>query len=667
MSNLPPVTHMVDAEGIGWISFGAPDDRANIFNVETCGALRVAITALAEQPLRAVIVQSNSKKIFVAGADVKELVQMTDSQRATQFARDGQAMLGALASLKVPVVCAIHGACAGGGFELALACHWRLASDAPVTMIGLAEVSFGLIPGWGGTARLARLIGVPAAVEHMHKAELVPAVDAYALGLVDELVGADELSARAKAAALRLAAEGLPRRPELSAPPADFFTQQRKLALARYRDRPALLAVLDVVEKGLDLPLATALELEAALFGHEVTGKIAQNLLQVFLLKAAGRKATTDAWFPAGPAAEPGRPSRTIGIVGASDLGVRLMSECVLHGYGVIICDPSKDELARSVTTVRGFWAELVDAGQLTSEAAHKLTGAIGITTKLEDFDLCDLVIEAIPENMAAKQRLFTELAKFTRPDCVWATTTAIFPLEDLARSAPQLLGLHFSLAPGQGSLVELALGQATTRAAADRALAFIKTLGKTPVLGRSSPGGFVLRPLFFYLQAAGQLWQQGVSTEAIDGAMQEWGWPQGPLQLIDEWGVAMVDRMMGQLSDYFPERLIVPTLGSRMMAAGLTGRPAGGFYIYSDGVALPNPAMATFAPSRPVSREASAIVAQLNGVLLAEIQRMLAEGVLKTAAEADLAFLLGAAFPAFRGGPMRAQSLPVAGCAAAP
>lgn len=288
MSNLSPVTHRVDAEGIGWISFDAPDDRANIFNAETCGALRVAITTLAEQPLRAVIVQSTHKKIFIAGADVKELVQMTDSQHATQFARDGQAMLAELASLKVPVVCAIHGACAGGGFELALACHWRLASDAPVTVIGLAEVSFGLIPGWGGTARLARLIGVPAAVEHMHKAELVNAVDAYALGLVDELVGADELSARAKTAALRLAAEGLPRRPEPSAPPADFFTQQRKLALARYRDRPALLAVLDVVEKGLDLPLATALDLEAALFGHEVTGKIAQNLLQVFYSKPPG-------------------------------------------------------------------------------------------------------------------------------------------------------------------------------------------------------------------------------------------------------------------------------------------------------------------------------------------------------------------------------------------
>ncbi len=654
MSNLSPVTHRVDAEGIGWISFDAPAERANIFNRETCSALRVAIAALAEQPLRAVIVQSTHKKIFIAGADVKELVQMTDSQHATQFARDGQIMLAQLASLKVPVVCAIHGACAGGGFELALACHWRLASNAPVTVIGLAEVSFGLIPGWGGTARLARLIGVSAAVEHMNKAELVPAVDAYAIGLVDELVAADELSSRAKATALRLAAEDLPRRLEPPAPSADFFTNQRTLALARYRARPAALAVLDVVEKGLDLPLATALDLEAALFGHGVTGKIAQNLLQVFLLKAAGRKATTDPWFPAGPAAELPPPSRTIGIVGASDLGVRLMFECALHGCGVILCDPSKDDLARSVTTARGFFSELVQAGRLTSEAAHKLTGAIGITTDLQDFDLCDLVIETTPDHLAAKQRLFTELAKFTRSDCVWATTTAVFPIEDLAGAAPQLLGLHFSLPTGQGPLVELALGQVTTRAAADRALAFIKTLGKTPVIGRSSPGGFVTRPLFFYLQAACHLWQQGISTEAIDGAMQAWGWPRGPLQLIDDWGIATVDQMMGQLSDYFPERLALTTLGSRMLAAGLTGRPGGGFYIYSDGVEVPNPAMAVFAPSHSITREAAVIVAQLNGVLQAEMQRVLAEGVLKTAAEADLALILGAALPAFQGGLMR-------------
>ncbi|WP_415909688.1 enoyl-CoA hydratase-related protein [Oleiharenicola sp. Vm1] len=250
MSTPVTVTSSVDADGIGWIVFDDPASRANVFNPPTQAALRAAIETLAAQPVKAVVVLSGKEKIFIAGADLKWLGKIATPAEGQDASRAGHALFGMLEQFKVPVVCAIHGACAGGGYELALACHWRLASDAKETVIGLPEVGIGLIPGWGGCARLPRLIGAKAAVEHILKAQLLPAPEAHRAGLIDEVVPAAELKARAKAAALRLAASGRPARTAGQPADAAFFAEQRKTALARLRGQPAPLAVLDTVEQG---------------------------------------------------------------------------------------------------------------------------------------------------------------------------------------------------------------------------------------------------------------------------------------------------------------------------------------------------------------------------------------------------------------------------------
>jgi 3-hydroxyacyl-CoA dehydrogenase / enoyl-CoA hydratase / 3-hydroxybutyryl-CoA epimerase len=660
MSYLPSVTHTVDAEGVGWITFDTPGSRANVFNPETWADLRAAVTALADQPLKAVVLISAKEKIFIAGADLKWLARITDSEVAVKLSREGQEMFTRLAEFKVPVVCAIQGACAGGGFELALACHWRLASDGRETQIGLPEVGIGLIPGWGGCVRLPRLVGAVAAVEHMLKAALVPAAAAHAAGLVDELVPAAELRARAKATALRLAAEGRPRRTEPPAPPADFFGSQRKSALTRFRGQPAPLAVIDGVEKGAGLPLAPALDLEAALFGGLATGDIAKNLISVFLLKDAGKKSTMDAWFPGTTATAAPVPFRTIGIIGAGVMGSGIAHWCALHGLGVIMCDTSKEAIDRGVTIIRELFRDNVKRGRLTHDQAHKMTGGIGVTTSLEDFEICDLIIEAIVEDVGAKQKLFAELAKVAAPDCVFASNTSALPIEELMAPLPQpgrTVGLHFFNPVGRMPLVELVLSPHTTRETADRALAFVKALGKTPVICRSSPGFLVTRVLFFYLNEACLLWEQGVPTEVIDHAMRDWGWPMGPMRLIDEVGLDVTDFILREMRHYFPDRFTAATICSRMLAAGLRGRKNGastGFYNYAGGPETLNPALAEFTPRKVVVMDAQAIADRLNGVMIEETKLVLAEGVLKTPAEADLALLLGAGFPAYRGGLMR-------------
>ena len=661
MSDPTPVTHSVDAEGVGWLVFDDPSARANVFNPTTQAALRAALAALGGRPLKAVVVLSGKEKIFIAGADLKWLAALPDASSAKQLSRDGQELFAQLENLKVPVVCAIHGACAGGGYELALACHWRIASDAKETVIGLPEVGLGVIPGWGGCARLPRLIGAEAAVGHMLKAALVPAKAAHAAGLIDELVPAAELKGRAKAAALRLAAEGRPKRPSPAGASADFFPTQRKAVLAKQRGQPAPLAVLDAVEQGAGLPLGPALDLEAALFGGVAAGETAKNLIHVFQLKEAGKKAGVDAWFPQEPAtAKAAEPFRIIGILGAGVMGSGIAQWCASRGFGVMLCDTDKAAVERGIKVIRSLFKQQEERGQLSPADAHRMMGGIGITTSLEDFDVCDLVIEAIVENVEAKQKLFAELSKVMSPECVFASNTSALPLEELASTATnpgRVIGLHFFNPVGRMPLVELVLSQHTTRRTADRALAFVRALGKTPVICRSSPGFLVTRVLFFYLNEACRLWEQGVPTDVIDRALREWGWPMGPMRLIDEVGVDVTDFIFDEMQHYFPGRFTAATVCKRMLAAGLKGRKNGagsGFYEYADGQERLNPAMSAF-QTAPVSAVAPAALAEkLNGVMIDETKRVLAEGVLKTPNEADLALLLGAGFPAFRGGLMR-------------
>jgi 3-hydroxyacyl-CoA dehydrogenase/enoyl-CoA hydratase/3-hydroxybutyryl-CoA epimerase len=660
MSNPVTVTHSVDADGIGWITFDDPASRANVFNPPTQAALRAAIDALAAQPVKAVVVLSGKEKIFIAGADLKWLGKIKTPAEGKDASRGGQALFGLLDNFKVPVVCAIHGACAGGGYELALACHWRLASDAKETVIGLPEVGIGLIPGWGGCARLPRLIGAKGAVDHILKAQLLPASEAHKTGLVDELVPAEELRARAKAAALKLAANGKPARNAGAPADAAFFSEQRKTALSRMRGQPAPLAVLDAVEKGALLPLDAALELEATLFGEIAAGDVAHNMVHVFFLKDAVKKLTVDAWFPKPADAAAPVPFKKIGVIGAGVMGSGIAQWCAARGYSVVMRDVKQEFVDRGMTVIKGLFDEAAKRGKMSADAAAQGTARVQGTTDLAAFADCDLVVEAIVENVAAKQALFADLSKVVRADCVLASNTSALPIDELAATAThpgRTIGIHFFNPVSRMPLIEMVLSPHTTRETADRVLAFAKHLGKTPVICRSSPGFLVTRVLFFYLNAACELWEQGVPTDVIDRAMRDWGWPMGPMRLIDEVGVDVTDFIYGEMKHYFPARFASTSVCGKMLAAGLKGRKNGassGFYTYEGGKEALNPAMKQWAPATAKAMDAKAIQDQLNGVMIDETKRVLDEGVLKTADDADFALLMGTGFPAFRGGLMR-------------
>jgi 3-hydroxyacyl-CoA dehydrogenase/enoyl-CoA hydratase/3-hydroxybutyryl-CoA epimerase len=442
---------------------------------------------------------------------------------------------------------------------------------------------------------------------------------------------------------------------------ASHFATLRAGVMKRTRGHePAPLAAIDLIERTAGGAFDAAMTEEARVFGEVTASDVCHNLIHVFFLKDAVRKLSVDAWFPKPTTAVAPTPFKKIGVVGAGVMGSGIAQWCAARGYEVVLRDVKPEFVARGLEVIRGLFADSVAKKKITAHAASQGQARITTTTTWEGFSDCDLVIEAIVENVAVKQQLFAELATVMRPDCVLASNTSALPIEELAANATnpgRTLGVHFFNPVSRMPLVELVLAPQTTRDTAERTLAFTKALGKSPVICRSSPGFFVTRVLFFYLNEACQLWEQGVPTPALDGALRDWGWPMGPMRLIDEVGVDVTDFIFGEMAHYFPGRFHRSTVCSSMLAAGMKGRKNGassGFYLYADGNETLNPAVEKFRQRSAAPADATTLSERLNRVMIEETQRVLAEGVLKSADDADFALLMGTGFPAFRGGLMR-------------
>jgi 3-hydroxyacyl-CoA dehydrogenase/enoyl-CoA hydratase/3-hydroxybutyryl-CoA epimerase len=404
--------------------------------------------------------------------------------------------------------------------------------------------------------------------------------------------------------------------------------------------------------------------LEADLFGSVATGVVAKNLFRVHWLKERARKRTMDGWYDSPPAPGVAAPFRMIGIVGSGVMGSGIAHWCAAQGFGVILCDSNRAAIERGVAVIRELFADGVRRGKVSPGDAHRMTGGIGITTSLEDFEYCDLVIEAVVEDLAVKQKVFAELSVITKPDCVLVSNSSVHPIEKITADVVnpgRVVGFHFFNLVSRMPLIELSPGSQTTRATADRALALVKALGKTAVICKSSPGGFVTRVMAFYLNEACRLWEEGATTEAIDHAMWNWGWPMGPMRLLDEIGVDSADALFAGMAHYFSGRFERSGLCAQMMGKNLQGRKNGmssGFYDYTGGNESLNPLTIVRSTDSRRTWSEKEIQSRLMGVMTDEVKRAIDEGVVKTPDDADLALILGAGFPAFRGGVLRSVRL---------
>jgi len=659
----------VDADGIAWVTFADPDRRMNVLDEATMARLEEHLTWLADQTseVRAVVFSSGKSDSFIAGADIEAIGGLQGSSDAEAKAREGQRVFQLLHDLPVPTIAAIHGICLGGATELALACDVRIASSDETTRIGLPEVQLGLLPGWGGTTRLPRLIGLRAALDMILTGKRVRARSARKTGLVDELVPPEGFRETVRRAVLRildgwepgsdgpgvvdrvLAGTGAGRRVVLSQARANVLER----AGGHY---PAPFKVLEILPDILSLPVDEALRVEARAFGALAATKVHRHLLHVFHLREDARKVTL-----ALPGAEAGDVSR-MAVLGAGVMGGGIAQLAAGNGIHVRMKDIRDDAVGGGLKHARDLFQKGVKRRRMTPREADEAMGRITGTLSYDGFSGVDLVVEAVVERLEVKRSVLQETERAVGNDCILATNTSSLPIDDIAGALERpdrFCGMHFFNPVHRMPLVEVIRGGATSPDTLATVHALAVRMGKVPVVCGDGPGFLVNRILGPYLNEAGHLLVAGVSVNELDEAMTNFGMPMGPGRLLDEVGIDVARHAGETLHEAFGDRLAPAPILERMLEADRLGRKNGrGFYRYEDGeekgvdpevyadLDLPDPAAG--------AHSGEEIRLRLLLVMINEAARILGDEIVTTAAAVDLGMIMGTGFPPFRGGLLR-------------
>ncbi len=661
----------LEGGGLAHLVFDAADRSANILTSETMHRLAEILRGLREAcaggEVRGVLVSSR-KPTFIVGADLGELAEVRGAEAAEAVARVGHDIFLELEQLPVPTVAAIHGACMGGGTELALACDYRVASDHPKTRIGLPEVQLGILPAWGGTTRLPRLVGLRSALAPLLSGKPLRGSEARRIGLVDDLLPRSGFPAHAA----RFLKERIPRPPSrtrrrrtLADGLLDHAPPARRLVLRAARRRvvrktgghyPAPLRILDALGRSVGRPAARGFEAEAEAARDLIGSPVSRNLIHVFHLQQRARKGLRRI------SEEPPAGIEGIGVVGAGTMGGGIAQLAAFRGHPVHLLDLRREAVSGGLARARALFDAAVRSRRMTPRQAARGMERIRGTLDYTGFGALDLVIEAVAERMSVKQEVLGELEAAVGERCLLATNTSSLSVAEMARGLDRperFLGMHFFHPVHRMPLVEIVRGPRTDASAVAAAYALSLAMGKLPVVVGDSPGFLVNRILGPYLNEAGHLLGEGASIEAVDRAATAFGMPMGPLRLIDEVGIEVAARAGENLRAAHGERLAQADALVRLRSAGRVGRKGGsGFYRYRrGGEAVPDPG-AYEAIGRTGGPEGGPPPEMVRDRLLLqmvnEAARALSEGVTASARDLDLAMITGAGFPPFRGGLLR-------------
>jgi len=644
------------------LTFDRPDSGANVFDAATLDELNEHLDAVDQDAsLRGLIIASAKKSIFVAGADLKTLLQAAKTDEMRGFIERGQRVFNRLADLRIPTVAAIHGASAGGGYEVALACDYRVASDDPATRIGLPETGLGLLPAWGGCTRLPRLIGTEKAAEVILKGKLYSAQEALKLGLVDEIAPREQLLDRAREK-LRSGKRKLEGR-------APASPSSQELRAPKQSGYPALERAYEIVNKTLSISPFESLRLE--LNGIVDLGKTesTQNLIRNFFLAEKYKKGTSRT---------PAEKIVHAAVIGAGVMGSGIAQWLSSRGVTVILRDVAREQIDRGLANIEKAYADAIKRGLMSEEKAKQGRARIcGSTAPMELRDV-QFVIEATSEKMEIKEEVFRELAMEAGPKSIVATNTSALPVSDLADvtvSPEHVIGLHFFNPVSRMKLVEVVIAKQTSDETRDRSLAFVRQIAKVPVIVRDSPGFLVNRVLFPYLLDAAGLFESGVDPKRIDSALVAWGMPMGPLRLIDEIGVDITIDIGNTLEKAYGQRDHVPIVLLWLRDQQMLGRKTGaGLYKYEGKSQKPNDSLVKWrrglhgepegveGPNIPPDKyrdprlrfNDERLAHRLVFLMVNEAARCVEEGVVGSPEDADYGMILGTGFAPFRGGPLR-------------
>jgi 3-hydroxyacyl-CoA dehydrogenase / enoyl-CoA hydratase / 3-hydroxybutyryl-CoA epimerase len=629
-----------DADGVVWLALDKPGTSANVLSSEVLIELGALVGGLAAAPPLALIVRSAKPSGFIAGADIREFTAFKGPEDAFALIRAGQGVLDRLEALPCPTIAAIHGFALGGGLELALACRYRIAVNDESLALGFPEVQLGIHPGFGGTVRAVRVVGVRQAMQLMLTGKPVRADKALKIGLVDRLVSAQELEGAARAIALDPPRAHRPPLLErlLSTAPLRPFVKSALLRELETRVRrehyPAPYAMVDLWARfGPRDPASFEAEARsiAELFGTAT----ARNLIRVFMLQDRLKNSASKSPIPI----------KHVHVVGAGVMGGDIAAWSALRGCTVTLEDRSLDYVEPALERARALFEKRVRDPAKRAAAAARLSADVAG----EGVAAADVVIEAIFEDLDAKLALYARLEPRMQPSAWLATNTSSLTLEPLAArlARPErLVGLHFFNPVAQMPLIEIVRAEVTDAGVAQAASAFARRLDKLPLPCRSSPGFMVNRVLMPYLHEAMFAAQEGVPLAVIDAAATDFGMPMGPMELADVVGLDVASHVgeiiAAELGRPAPD---LGELKARVAAQKLGKKKREGFYVWKDGK-----------PVKPAARGDVAPVDLVDRMILALVNECVAclrERVVEDADLVDAAVIFGTGFAPFRGGPL--------------
>ncbi|MCG6871726.1 MAG: enoyl-CoA hydratase/isomerase family protein [Gammaproteobacteria bacterium] len=630
-----------DDDNIAWLHFDHAGGSTNVLSGQVLEALDEVLAELEQLAPRGMILVSDKRNGFVAGADIKEFTTLSNIDEATVLVRRGQSVFDRLAALPFPTVAVVHGFALGGGMELALACRHRVVEDDPATQLGLPEVKLGVHPGFGGTVRLPRLVGAPAAMDMMLSGRSVRARPAARTGLADHCVPRRHLKEAARELVLKA-----PPAPRAHGWPAWLNHRLARPIFARYLERqlakkaprghyPAPWAILNLWKDHFDDP-QRQMTREAESFARQVLGSTAQNLVRVFFLqdrlKGLGKI----------PRGEPRPRFEHVHVIGGGVMGGDIAAWCALKGMRVSVQDTQPQALARVLQRAHGlFRKQLHDPRAVQAAMDRLMPDATG-----DGLAGADVVIEAIFEDLAAKQELFRAIEPRVRSDALLASNTSSIPIEQLAQALKEpsrLVGLHFFNPVAKMQLVEIVAGTQSGERERLHAAAFGRGIGRLPLPVNSRPGFLVNRVLMPYLMEAAILAGEGVNLSSIDKAATDFGMPMGPIQLADTVGLDIClhvgEILAAELGGEVPA-----ALRTKVDAGDLGLKSGKGFYAYRGR----DPVRGSDKAAAPKDLADRLLLRLLN-----ESVACLRESVVADPDLLDAGIVFGTGFAPFRGGPM--------------
>lgn len=652
---------------IAVLEFDQPDSKVNVLNNDSMQELSRLIDEVANKTeLAALLITSKKDRIFIAGADIKELGEIQSVEEAREKVDLGKEIFNRLQGLNLLTVAVINGACLGGGLELSLACKYRVASFSDKVKIGLPEVKLGILPGWGGTQRLPRLIGLTRALTMILSGRIVSGKEALKYGLVDRLFpeptlvsdsidfvnslldGTVKLKRKRRQKPFEKLLEGTP------LGRAIIFSQVRRDVIKKTKGfYPAPLKILDVIKctYGGNIKKGSLIESEA--FSKLAITDVSKNLIKVFYLNEEFKKFP---WVDAGI-----RPVevKKCGIVGAGVMGGGIAQLLSYRDIPTRIKDINHEALKKALKTASHIFKYSLKKKRLKKYQVDYKMGLISPTLTYKGFENTDLVIEAVLENLDIKKKVFKEISQIVSPSTVFASNTSSLPVIEMAEATgvpDRVVGLHFFNPVHRMPLVEVIKSAKSSDETLATAIEFARRIGKVVIVVKDVPGFLINRILLPYLNESGFLIEEGIRIKCIDGIAKRFGMPMGPLELIDEIGIDVGYKVAKILEDAYGSRMQVSPVLEKVKEKGLLGKKAKvGFYLHRGKKKIPNPDIYNLIGSsgcRQVSDETA--LKRMIYIMINEAARCLEEDVVDRPQTVDIGMIMGTGFPPFRAGLLR-------------